>query len=576
MAKRKAAIERIRSRHEWPVLIVGGGVVGAGLFRELALQGVGALLVERGDVCCGASAGPSRMIHGGLRYLEYGEFGLVKESVTERNRLLRNAPHYVFPLPTTIPVTCWFAGLGHILAKLVGIRTQRPTHRGIAVAKLGLGLYDWFSRPTRVMPGHYITPRRASREQRPQLTRDIVCTATYYDAWISYPERLGLELLQDAEAACPDACAATYLSLAAGAGSAVTLHDELTGRLFDLKPSLIVNATGPWIDHANHLLGRETALIGGTKGGHVILENPELAAALGDGMVLYETPGGRVCIAFVWQGKPMIGSTDIRISDPDEAVCDDEEIDYILAAIRTPFPDIHVDRSQILSTFSGVRPLPRSDAATTGQVSRSHSCVVLEPDSDLRIPVYHMIGGKWTPFRAFAEQVADRLLPALRRPRKCDTHDMPIGGGRNYPADDDARRDWVERLASDAGVSTDRVATWLSRYGTHAETAARYITADTDSPLLNHPGYSRREIMFMAERERVYHLDDLLLRRTSIALCGELTEPLLHELAEICALVLGWTPDRIHREIDRAHTILRAKHGIDLHDDDCNAPEETG
>ncbi len=564
MDTRRDHLAHIQATPAVDVLIVGGGIIGTGLFRDLALQGVNTLLVDRSDFGVGASAGPSRMIHGGLRYLEYGEFRLVKESVTERNRLLRNAPHYVFPLPTTIPIGSRFTGLGHILAKCLGIRTKRPLRRGSTVVKLGLALYDWFSRPTRVMPKHSFASKSAALARRPALTPDIACTATYYDAWISYPERLCMELALDAEAACSDARALSYCSLHEGSDDTAVLRDELSGELVSVKPRIVVNATGAWIDRTNKCLGLDTSLIGGTKGGHCILENPALAEALGDEMVFYETPEGRVCIAFVWQGKPLIGSTDLRIENPDDAVCDDEEIDYILKAIRTPFPDIEVSRDQVLSTFSGVRPLGSSRAAVTGQVSRSHRCEAIAPSASLQYPVYSMIGGKWTPFRVFAEHVAARIARALGTSRRTDTTDLPIGGGMGFPADDSAKSAWLTRVADRTRLPRDRVADLLWRYGTRAEAVAVFLAEAPDKPLTHHSGYTQREIEFMCRHECVCRLDDIVLRRTAIALLGELTPELLTELATAAGAALGWSEDDVKAEVARTRDILRAKNGIDL------------
>ena len=363
MKTRSATWKEIKERESYPVLIIGGGVIGAGLFRELALQGVEALLVDRSDFSSGCSAAPSRMIHGGWRYLEFGESKLVQQSVTERNLLLRNAPHYVTPLPTTVPIRTWLSGLGHTIGKKLGIKIKRPAYRGALMVKLGLTVYDVMSRSTRVMPEHSFASRARSIAKRSLLSPDVRCTATYYDAAISYPERLVLELLLDGEAACPGACALSYVSLQNSSGGEVSLRDELSGEVVKIKAKAVVNATGPWIDSANRLLGHETSMIGGTKGAHLVLDNPELVKQLGDGMIFYETPDGRVSITYAWLGKALIGSTDIRVDDPDEARCDDEEIDYMLNAIRVPFPELKVDRSQILSYFSGVRPLASSKAA---------------------------------------------------------------------------------------------------------------------------------------------------------------------------------------------------------------------
>ncbi len=564
MPERGRLLEQLREKPDVPVLIVGGGVIGAGLFRELALQGVEVLLVDRTDFCAGCSAAPSRMIHGGLRYLEFGEFKLVKESVTERNRLLRNAPHYVRPLPTTIPIFSRFSGLGHVICKWLGYRCPRPNRRGSILVKIGLWLYDRVSRPTRVMPKHSFASRAAALRQRRMLDPSIKCTARYYDAWVSYPERLCLELLLDGEAQGEHARAVSYLSLQDAAGDEVTLRDALSGTALKVKPGIVVNATGPWIDFTNRLLGHETQMIDGTKGAHLILDNPALVEQLGDDMVYYETPEGRVSITFAWLGKALIGSTDIRIDDPDKAVCDEDEIDYMLKAIKVPFPDLQVDRSQILSSFSGVRPLAGSKASQTVRMSRAHQCPVLEPTEKVAFPIYNTIGGKWTPFRAFAEQVTDRLLDALGKTRSTRTEDLAIGGGKGYPRDDAARRQWLAGIQDDTGLPEERLATLLDRYGTRAADVVAFMAQEPDEPLTHCATYSRREIAFIVQHERVYHLTDLVLRRTALALLGELTPRLLDELAAIAAPVLGWSEEEAQADAARTKEILRTRFHVDL------------
>jgi glycerol-3-phosphate dehydrogenase len=544
------------------VLIVGGGINGAGLFRDLALQGVDTLLVDKADFCSGASAASSRMIHGGLRYLEFGEFRLVRESLKDRNLLLLNAPHYVFPLPTTIPIFAWFAGASSSIRRFLRLRGPRSTRRGVLMVKLGLTFYDVFTRKQRLMPRHTLTSRAASLARRPRLHPKIVRTATYYDAWISYPERLGLELLLDGEAACAEARALNYVSLHGAAEECVSLRDETSGEVFQVQPQVVVNATGGWIDFTNRAMGHATQLIGGTKGAHLVVDNDALYDALHGEMLYYETSDGRVAVALPWLGKSLIGSTDIRVDNPDDARVTEEEIDYILESIRQVLPDVDVNRSQILSYFTGVRPMKYSGGSATVEVSRDHQCAVLEATERIRFPVLSMVGGKWTTFRAFAEQVTDQLLGRFGRSRRVGTAELPIGGGRDYPKDDAAKQAWVARLQSQTQLPADRLRVLLSRYGTRAETVARFLVDGRDGPLRHHAGYSRREIEFLVRHEAVLHLDDLVLRRTAIALLGELTNELLDELVALVSEVHRWSPEQAARERRRTEQILRERFGV--------------
>src|SRR5690606_37493465 len=199
---RGAAVDRIRSDGAFDVIVVGGGINGIGVFRELALQDLRVLLVEQRDFCSGCSAAPSRMIHGGLRYLENGEFDLVRESLRERDALLRNAPHMVRPLPTTIPIREVFSGMLNGAAAFLGL-SGRPSSRGALPIKIGLMLYDWNTRHRRLLPKHRFRDARATLQRWPKLNPRLRFSATYYDAWISYPERLCVELLLDAARMAP-------------------------------------------------------------------------------------------------------------------------------------------------------------------------------------------------------------------------------------------------------------------------------------------------------------------------------------------------------------------------------------
>src|SRR5512145_710663 len=206
---RNETLSALKNKPEVSVLIVGGGINGIGTFRELALNGVDVLLVEKGDFCSGASSASSHMAHGGIRYLENGEFRLVREAVQERNRLLENAPHVVKPLPTTIPIFKRFSGLLNAPLKFLGI-LDKPSERGSAVIKLGLMLYDAFTGRQRTVPRHQFFSREESLEKWKPLNPNIVNTAVYYDGAILQPERLAMELILDAEAENPDARALNY------------------------------------------------------------------------------------------------------------------------------------------------------------------------------------------------------------------------------------------------------------------------------------------------------------------------------------------------------------------------------
>jgi glycerol-3-phosphate dehydrogenase len=541
---RKEILSAVQKKSSVSVLVVGAGINGVGAFRDLALNGVDVLLVDRGDFCSGASAASSHMAHGGIRYLENGEFRLVREAVQERNRMIENAPHLVRPLPTTIPIFKFWSGLLNAPLKFLGW-LDKPSERGAFIIKIGLMLYDAFTRSQGTVPPHRVENRTRSLKRFPKLNPDVRYTATYYDGSILSPERYTIELILDGEAEGSHARALNYISLVGAEGHAVVLRDEINRKTYKLRPDLIINAAGPWIDAVNSNLGISGRYIGGTKGSHLVLDNPALRAAIGENEFFFENKDGRIVLIFPLRDKVIIGTSDIPIENADEARCTKEEEDYFFDMIGRVFPDIQVDREQIVFRFSGVRPLEYSQAKTTGQITRDHS---IKQDSLGTVPVYSLVGGKWTSYRAFSEQVTDRALEFLGKSRRGNTKDLPIGGGRDYK----------KGMAAKESPSAN-----FAMYGSRSRELTAFKSGK-QTPLKHAPGMTRREVHFLVTVEKVVHLDDLVLRRTLLAYLGQLSRPLIEELAGILAKVMGWSRGQKKEEIARTLVILREEHGVSL------------
>ena len=564
-------ISSLRTKPSVDVLIVGAGINGIGTFRDLALNGVDVLLVERGDFCSGASAASSHMAHGGIRYLENGEFRLVREAVGERNRMIQNAPHLVKPLPTTVPMFKHFSGLLNAPLKFLGW-LDKPSERGSVVIKLGLMMYDAYTGKQRTVPRHKFRGRKESLKLWPRLNPGIRTTATYFDGSILNPERLALEVMLDGEA--DGGRALNYVSLVSAEGKQVTLKDELTGDPLTVEARLVINAAGPWIDIANKTLGMSTRYIGGTKGSHLVLKHPELRAAIGENEFFFENKDGRIVLIFPLYDKVIVGTSDIPIENPDEAVCTEEEVDYFVDLVSRVFPDIKVGRNHIVFRFSGVRPLAHTGSAkTTGQITRDHHIHVMEgKETQLSFPVYSLVGGKWTSFRAFSEQVTDKALEFLGRKRTKDTHELPIGGGRNYPRTPEEVKSLLEGITRRTGITAQRAQALFDRYGTRSEAVALFIAGGADKPMNSLPDHSLREIAFLVLNEKIVHLDDLVLRRTLLGMLGQLTRPALEELADIVGGTLGWTAAQKKSETARTLRLLSERHGVVLDWGDGSQP----
>ncbi len=561
---RQDVLSHLRENPEVSVLIVGGGINGIGLFWELALNGVDVLLVEREDFCSGGSAASSHMAHGGIRYLENGEFRLVREAVRERNLMIQNAPHLVKPLPTTIPIFKRLSGLLNAPLKFFG-KLDKPSERGSLVIKIGLMMYDAYTGKQRIVPKHTFLSRRKSLKIWARLNPRIVNTATYYDGAILQPERLAVEVMLDAEQENSNAHALNYMSMVGGMEDTLILRDELTQENFDVKPKLVINATGAWIDASNKKMGLSSRFIGGTKGSHIVVRHDELREAIGDHEFFFENNDGRIVLIFPLYDRVLIGTTDIPIDNPDDVNCTDQEIDYFLDMVKHVFPDVNLSRQNIVFQFSGVRPLPFSGAKTTGQISRDHSIEVLSGDwTGLAFPVYSLVGGKWTSFRAFSEQTADKTFEFLGVKRTKNTRSLAIGGGKGYlSAAADLQRQ-IDSLSAWTGAPRERLQALFERYGTRAEAIATFMSGGTDHPLTNLPDYSLREVMFIITHEKALHVDDFLLRRSMLAMLGRVTLEMVDELADIFANALGWTKKQKESEVAHTLSILEYRHGVFL------------
>ncbi|MBG6217688.1 glycerol-3-phosphate dehydrogenase [Arthrobacter sp. CAN_A6] len=558
----RAGVQRLKNNPRASVLIIGGGINGVGTFRDLALQGIDVALVERGDYCQGASGASSHMIHGGIRYLENGEFRLVRESVVERNALMKIAPHYVKPLQTTIPIYTTFSGILSAPLRFLTHRQGKQVERGAVLIKAGLTMYDFFSRDGGNVPRHSFVGRKKALAAMPRLRKDVKYAATYYDASVHNPERLTLDVLRDGQLANPAARAANYVSAIGSGEEGVLLRDELSGETFPFSADVVVNATGAWTDGTNAALGANTLFMGGTKGSHIVLDHPELLEACNGTEIFFEHLDGRIVLIYPMGDRVLVGTTDIDVDVDEQAVCTDEEIAYFFELIGHVFPDIKVAQENIVYSFSGVRPLPRHDDTQPGFVSRDYRIEKREETRGSRkVTTLSLVGGKWTTFRALSEHLADDALAALGEQRSTSTAGVAIGGGKDFPRSGAEERDWI-RKAVRPGIDEARVQVLLTRYGTRAEEVLDFLAEEPETLFNSTRELSGREVAYMVEREQIGHLVDILIRRTSLAFRGLVTAELLTELAQALAPLLGWNEAETAEEIHRAARVLAQSHRV--------------
>lgn len=518
-----------------PVLILGAGINGCAIARELAVNGVPVVMVDIGDIGSGATFGSSRLIHGGLRYLEFGEFDLVRESLAERARLVRLAPDFVRRLELVIPVERRSGGLFASTARFVGCERLASRFacrsRGLWLVRLGLGFYDRYA-------GDPNWPRHCVQRSGSSTTVDVdprrfpwLCS--YWDAQLPFPERFLQALLADGKQASTEHGSRfevfTYhQALRHGPEvQVVSLSDG--AEITRLHPAAVVNATGAWVDRTLQAIRIDgPPLMGPTKGSHLVTFHEGLATALHGRGVYGEAADGRpVFVLPLTGGATLIGTTDIPFDDdPAAAIAGGDELDYLLAAVGSFFPQLGLTRDDIDFHYAGVRPLPRVDATSPAGITRRHR---LHEHHDAEIPTCSVIGGKLTTCRSLAESTVDTLLKRLGKPRIASTRDRPIPAGRHAIG-------WTP--AQDGAAAVPCLDGTL-------------IPLDVARGVIQH--------------EYVRQLDDLVERRLMLLFQRRLTRQCLAQLATLLAdaglLPAGNIPTQVERTIAR----LREHYGKLVH-----------
>jgi glycerol-3-phosphate dehydrogenase len=516
------------AKERFDVLVIGGGILGCAIARDAALRGLRVALVERGDFASGTSGRSSKLAHGGLRYLEHGHIMLVRESCRERERLLKLAPHLVKPLPFLLPHE---PGDGWPPMWMLGI---------------GLTMYDLFAGKTRVASHKMLgNPDIFARE--PNLAgRRLAGGATYFDAQMD-DSRLTLEAAigaHEAGAVVVNHAAVTgFTRTSGGRITGAVVRDAINGRDHGVEARICINAAGPWGDGLLRLAGREgrPALMP-TKGVHLVYGEPLVT----HGLILRTKKEKRVFFILPWKGLTLIGTTDTNFSgDPGEVRADAGDIAYLLEAARDALPAARIDAAKVVTTFAGVRPLLSSGAKTPSAASREHAVREGPPG------LVSVLGGKFTTFRAIAEQATDVVEARLGGPHQpCRTAELPLPGASAAPAP--GASIGSEAAAAGAGRASLAPAILASLYGSRATQvleAAKGVP-DAHSPLCPHTARTRAEVAHAIINEMALTLADILDRRLGITLTAacrgtDCAKP----AAEIAAPLLGWDSEETAKQI---------------------------
>ena len=508
----------------WDLLVVGGGIVGAGALLDAVSRGLKVALVEQDDIAAGTSSRSSRLIHGGLRYLRQLDVQLVREALHERARLLELAPHlvrlesFLFPLYGFPVVTRAFYQAGMTMYDLLGSSLSGGRHRPLTKAQ--------------------------TLEYAPDLVqRHLRGSLLYHDA-MEDDARYTLAVVRTALAAGQGGAIAVTRVRATGplhdggriAGAAVT--DLVTGASFDVRAAAVLDATGVWGSLPDRPFGDGTLSVLPARGSHLVIERSKIPAQ--GGMTL-QVPG-RIAFLVPWPRHWVIGTTDRPYRGPVERVgASNEEVDELLGTINGAL-DLTITRDDLVGTFAGLRPLiAPSDAASSVKVSREHK-VAKEAPGLVRVS-----GGTYTTYRGMARDAVDAVLGAGARTRPSRTRELPITGAAPRPELDAM----AARLARDEGVDVEVTQSLVDRHGTEApEVIRRGREAGLLQPLLEGFPHLEAEVAWAAEEELALSLDDLLARR--LRLVQELRdrgEAIAPRVAAIAGGILGWDQTRQAAEV---------------------------
>ncbi len=512
------------SAKPFDVIVIGGGINGTAIACEAQRHGYRTLLAERNDFGAGTTSRATRLIHGGLRYLEHGEFALVYESLHEREELVRDVAHLVRPLHLLVPV---YSG------------DKRPPWK----VRIGLALYDLFSL-RKSLPRHRAMPPRAIDAYEPGLSRDGLRAAyTMHDAQVEFPERLVIDSLRDfmdAGGTAMNHTAAVHIISPGGVLRGLVLRDSSSGDETEIAAKVIVNAAGPWADEV--LRGsdaeRHDQLIGGTKGSHLVVEWPD-----GPKHAIFASAkeNGRPFFILPWYRYTLIGTTDLRYDgDPSDARCSAGELRYLLNEANRLFPRAPLTREDVLYTYSGVRPLPYTPGGDESTISRSHFVIDHQkrggPDGLLSI-----VGGKLTTYRSLS-RVALRAIAKHAAPSGIE---MPINR-----QDATAQADLSSTVPppSSHRHSDDDP---LAIYGRRANEVRALIDGDPSlaGTICEHNPEILAQVVYAVDSECAVTLADVLLRRLRVgwSACHALDG--VERAAGVMAQHFGWPPGRIAREI---------------------------
>jgi len=503
------------SKDTFDLILIGGGIIGAGVARDAALRGLNVLLLEKDDFACGTTSGSTRLIHGGLRYLRMLDFKLVHQDLHEREILLKIAPHLVHRLEFVIPL----------------IKTE-PFYR--ITLPFGLWLYNRFSHGAS-LPSSYHLSAKKTLELEPCLynTAGLAGSYLYYDAQVAYTERLCLENLLDAAAhgaVINNHTPVTSLIMKENIISGVRFNDALPGREYQANGRIILNTTGPWADQILHQIEAGNQYnIRKTKGIHLVTNKLSNNA-----LVLFAKSDGRLFFIIPWLGYSLIGTTDTDYhGDPDKVYAEKSDVDYLVSELRHYFPNFK--RENIHYTYAGLRPLVPKNKKSASDTSRAHRLIDHERQDGVK-GFLSILGGKNTAYRGIAEEAVNLIMKKLGKKSTCITANTPLPGAP------EVSRTEIEKMSRENDIPVETVGHLAEIYGSQMKNVLSYIR--TDKRLGNPISAGGRDILAQIKHavleEEAVSVNDFIFRRSLIGMRPDQGRDAIDTVIQEMGYYLNW------------------------------------
>src|SRR6202790_1464796 len=509
------------------VVVIGGGINGVAVARECARAGKRTLLVEQNDFASGVTSRSTRIIHGGLRYLEHGELGLVRESLREREKLLRERSHLVHPM--------------HFLLLL-----NENSQRSALKVRIGLWLYQRMAGK----PRHAETSEMELKRMERALDAGRRWSSfNYEDAQCEFPERLVAEWLMeavDAGAVVRNHMEALAVDVTHGRIRGVLLRDQTTGRDERVDTAWVINCSGPWADRVcqRSSIRMSKPMVGGVRGSHIVLPrfpgSPNIS-------IYTEAADGRPFFVIPWNDQILVGTTEVADNgDPGRTVPSVDEISYLVKSVAQLFPKAKISAQSAKHAFAGIRPLPYSPNDRPSAVTRRH--ILHDHSDDGAAHMISVIGGKLSTAASLARECARKVGLNAAEPDM-----MTIGPG---PALDPMLDETVLEIARIGGVSEETASGMLEWHGKRASDIARMalVSAELRAPICPHSSHIVAEVVEAYRKEFAVTLADVLLRRIPVALGACWSESCSREAALRIGAVLGWKEQDLGSNLEAFET----------------------